>query len=70
MEWKKKLPEEVGKEILACAERLEIEALDTAISHGDCTKRLGSIGVKDWKIITIVLPPQYLAILLMYMTGL
>jgi len=47
-----RLSEEVGKEILAYAERLGIETLDTAISYGDCTKRLGSIGVKNWKIIT------------------
>ncbi len=51
-----KLSKEVSKEILAYAERLGIEALDTAISYGDCTKRLGSIGVKDWKIITKVPP--------------
>ena len=63
----KRLSEEVGKEILAYAERLGIDTLNTAISCGDCIKRLGSIGGKDWKIITK--SPQYLAVLPMYVNG-
>ena len=47
-----RLSEQATKEILQFARSLEIKTLDTAISYGDCSKRLGIIGVEDWKVIT------------------
>ncbi|MDG2355309.1 MAG: aldo/keto reductase [Paracoccaceae bacterium] len=48
----RRLSEQTTKEILQFAQRLGIKTLDTAISYGDCSKRLGIIGIEDWKVIT------------------
>tara|TARA_B100000029_G_scaffold434953_1_gene448650 strand:+ start:236 stop:1117 length:882 start_codon:yes stop_codon:yes gene_type:complete len=47
-----KLSEQTTKEIIQFAGSLGIKTLDTAVSYGDCSKRLGIIGIEDWKVIT------------------
>lgn len=49
-EWGVPTSKELEK-ILAIAKN-KVEFLDTAIAYGDCEKRLGEIGVKEFKIIT------------------
>lgn len=39
-------------EILRYAKKNDIDTLDTAIHYGQAERRLGLIGVEDWKIIT------------------
>ena len=43
--------EEIAK-ILDFAKNKKVNILDTAINYGDCSKKLGELGVKKWKIIT------------------
>ncbi len=51
-------PEELSvssiNNILKCAKHLGISILDTAISYGDSTKKLGKLGVENWNVITKV----------------
>jgi len=49
-----KLSEKAIREIIELAKCHGIQTLDTAISYGDCSQRLGNIDVKEWKIITKV----------------
>jgi aryl-alcohol dehydrogenase-like predicted oxidoreductase len=40
------------KEILRIASTSGINTLDTAVAYGDSEKRLGTVGVKNWNVIT------------------
>jgi len=43
---------EVGQGILTLAAYNGINTIDTAIAYGDSEKRLGEIGVSDWRIVS------------------
>lgn len=46
--------------ILRRASRAGIDTLDTAVAYGDSERRLGGLGIRDWKIVTKLprLPPS------------
>jgi aryl-alcohol dehydrogenase-like predicted oxidoreductase len=46
------VPKKEVEKILKYAKDSSIDFLDTAIGYGDSEQRLGSIGVKDWNIVT------------------
>ena len=46
------VPESEGSSILSYARTLGIDTLDTAIAYGESERRLGSIGVAGWNVIT------------------
>ncbi len=50
------VPQETVRSILSSAKKLKIDTLDTAISYGNCESVLGSVGIKNFDVIT-KLPP-------------
>ena len=47
-----KMPKKFVSRIIDLAKKYEIDTLDTAPAYGDSEKRLGKLGVQDFKVIS------------------
>jgi hypothetical protein len=55
------MPIEEAATIVACAREAGFDTLDTAIAYGESERRLGEIGVGDWRVVSKLppLPDEY-----------